>query len=103
MFGRLATYNFGAFGMLYWSPAPVPLDLFAKAGFVVSQAHARVNGIFGAFDDTDNSTDLAWGVGAQFRFDKLAVRAEYEKFNMDVGNGFKSPDMISVGASWTFF
>ena len=100
---RLEEAGFGAFGMLYWSPAPVPLDLFAKAGFVVSQAHARVNGIFGAFDDTDNSTDLAWGVGAQFRFDKLAVRAEYEKFDMDIDGGFKSPDMISIGASWTFF
>jgi opacity protein-like surface antigen len=101
---RLEEAGFGAFGMLYWSPAPaVPLDLFAKAGFVVSQAHLRQNGIFGGFDNTDNSTDLAWGVGAQFRFDKLGVRVEYEKFDLDLGSGFDTPDMISVGASWTFF
>jgi hypothetical protein len=100
---RLEEAGFGVFGMLYWSPAPVPLDLFAKAGFVVSQAHLRTNGIVGSFDDTDNSTDLAWGVGAQFRFDKLAVRVEYEKFDLDLGSGFDTPDMISVGASWTFF
>jgi opacity protein-like surface antigen len=100
---RLEEAGFGAFGMLYWSPLPAPVDLFAKAGFVVSQAHVHANGFFGAFDDTDNSTDLAWGVGAQVRLDKLAIRAEYEKFNMDVGDGFKSPDMISIGASWTFF
>ena len=100
---RLEEAGFGVFGMLYWSPAPAPVDLFAKAGFVVSQAHVRASGIFNAFDDTDNSTDLAWGAGAQVRFDKLAVRVEYEKFDFDVGDGFKSPDMISVGASWTFF
>jgi len=28
---------------------------------------------------------------------------EYEKFDFDVDDGFESPDMISVGASWTFF
>jgi opacity protein-like surface antigen len=100
---RLEEAGFGVFGMLYWTPAPVPLDLFAKGGFVVSQAHVRSsNGIF-AFDQTDNSTDLAWGVGAQFRFDKLAVRVEYEKFDLDAGPNVDAPDMISVGASWTFF
>jgi predicted porin len=100
---RLEESGFGVFGMLYWTPAPVPVDLFAKGGFVVSQAHVRANGFIGAFDNTDSSTDLAWGIGAQVRFDKLAVRAEYEKFNLDLGGGFKSPDMISVGATWTFF
>ena len=100
---RLEEAGFGVFGMLYWTPAPAPVDLFAKAGFVASQAHLRANSAFTAFDDTDNSTDLAWGVGAQVRFNQLAIRAEYEKFDLDLGDGFKSPDMISVGASWTFF
>lgn len=98
---RLEEAGFGAFGMLYWNIAPV--DLFAKAGFVVSQAHVRTNTLFGAFDDTDNSTDLAWGVGAQMRFGRLAVRAEYERFDFDAADGFDPPDMISVGATWTFF
>jgi opacity protein-like surface antigen len=102
---RIEEAGFGAFGMLYWSPPAVPVDLFAKAGFIVSQSHRvlRTNTFFGSFDDTDNSTDLSWGVGAQVRLDKLAIRAEYQKFEIDAGNGFKSPDMISVGASWTFF
>ncbi len=91
------------FGMLYWTPAPAPVDLFAKAVSLCPEAHVRTNGLIGAFDDTDNSTDLAGGVGAQVRFDKLAVRVEYEKFNLDLGGGFEAPDMISVGASWTFF
>lgn len=102
---RLEESGFAAFGMLYWSPAPAPVDLFAKAGFVRSQAHlnVRTNNVFANLDDTDNSTDFAWGIGAQARFDKLAVRVEYERFNLDVGDGFDSPNMISVGASWTFF
>jgi predicted porin len=100
---RLEESGFSAFGMLYWKLPAAPVDLFAKGGFVVSQAHVRTNAFFGTLDDTDNSTDLAWGVGAQVRFNKLAVRAEYERFNLDVGSGFDSPDMISVGATWTFF
>ena len=99
---RLEEAGFGAFGMLYWTPVP-QVDLFAKAGFVVSQAHLRANGFFNTIDTTDNSTDLSWGVGAQVRFDKLAVRAEYQRFEIDVADGFDPPDMISIGASWTFF
>ncbi|MEP7243074.1 MAG: porin family protein [Gammaproteobacteria bacterium] len=98
---RLEEAGFDVFGMLYWNIAPV--DLFAKAGFIVSQAHVTANSLFGTFDASGNSTDLAWGVGGQVRFGKLAVRAEYERFDLDAGDGFDSPDMISVGATWTFF
>ena len=98
---RLEEAGFNVFGVLYWDIAPV--DLFAKAGFMVSQTHARTNTIFGPFDQSDNSTDLAWGVGAQMRFDKLAVRLEYEHFDLDLGEGFEAPDMVSLGATWTFF
>jgi len=100
---RIEEAGFGAFGTLYWNIAPV--DLFAKAGLVVSQTHTnlRTNGLFGPLDDSDNSTDLAWGFGAQVHFGKLAVRAEYERFELDTGPEFDAPDMISVGASWTFF
>jgi predicted porin len=100
---RLEEAGFNVFGTLYWDLGVAPVDLFAKGGFMVSQVHVRTNTFFGFFDDTDNSTDLAWGVGAQLRLDKLAIRLEYERFNFDVGAGFDSPDMVSLGASWTFF
>jgi len=100
---RLEESGFNVFGVLYWDVAALPLDLFAKGGFMVSQAHVRTNTIFGVFDDTDDSTDLAWGAGAQLRLDKLAVRLEYERFNFNAGSGFDAPDMISLGATWTFF
>jgi hypothetical protein len=58
-----------AFGVLYL-PIPVPfLDLYAKAG-----------------------------VGAQLKFGSLAVRAEYERF--DVAGG--APGLLTVGLTKTF-
>jgi hypothetical protein len=102
---RLEEAGFGAFGVFYWNLAPV--DLFAKGGLIVSQLHARGTSssgpFFFTFDETDNSTDLAFGVGGQVRFGKLAVRLEYEHFDLDAGSGFDAPDFISLGATWTFF
>ena len=98
---RLEEAGFNVFGMLYWDIASV--DLFAKAGFMTTQVHARTETIFGGFDNTDNSTDLAWGVGAQVRFDKLSVRLEYERFDFEADSDVDAPDMVSLGATWTFF
>ncbi|HKU16606.1 MAG TPA: outer membrane beta-barrel protein [Steroidobacteraceae bacterium] len=68
-----------------------PVDLFAKVGLISWDSK-----ISGSFDD--DGTDLAYGVGAQFRLLSLAVRAEYEKFDIsDV-----DLDMISVGVTYTF-
>jgi hypothetical protein len=69
-----------------------PVDLFAKAGLIAWDS--KIEG--GAFDD--DGSDLAYGVGAQFRVWGLALRAEYEKFEIsDV-----DLDMISVGVTYTF-
>ena len=87
--------------MLYWKLAPV--DLFARGGFILSQQHLRTDQFFGNTNSTDNNTDFAWGFGAQVHFDKLAVRLEYERFELDARPGFEPPNMISLGASWTFF
>ncbi len=102
---RLEEAGFGAFGVLYWNLAPV--DLFVKGGLVLSQVHVRGTSSSGpflfTFDDTDSSTDLAFGAGGQVRFGKLAVRLEYEHFDLDPGAGFDAPDLISLGATYTFF
>jgi hypothetical protein len=69
-----------------------PVDLFAKAGLIAWDS--KIEG--GAFDD--DGSDLAYGVGAQFRVLGLAIRAEYEKFEItDV-----DLDMISIGLTYTF-
>ena len=68
-----------------------PVDLFAKVGLISWDSK-----ISGSFDD--DGTDLAYGVGAQFRVLGLSIRAEYEKFDIsDV-----DLDMISVGVTYTF-
>ena len=68
-----------------------PVDLFAKVGLISWDSK-----IGGSFDD--DGTDLAYGVGAQFRVLGLSIRAEYEKFDIsDV-----DLDMISVGLTYTF-
>ena len=68
-----------------------PVDLFAKVGLISWDRK-----IGGTFDD--DGTDLAYGVGAQFRVLGLSIRAEYEKYDIsDV-----DLDMISVGLTYTF-
>ncbi len=69
-----------------------PVDLFAKVGLIAWDS--KIEG--GVFDD--DGSDLAYGVGAQFRVLGLSIRAEYEKFEIsDV-----DLDMISVGLTYTF-
>ena len=70
-------------------------DLFGKVGFVNWSSDFDIPDF--DFSDDDDGTDLAYGVGAQFRLGSAAIRAEWERF--DIGDHI---DMISVGLSWTF-
>lgn len=68
-----------------------PLDLFGKIGLL--SWDSRIVG----FDE--DGTDLAYGVGAQFRALGLAVRAEYEIFDVEDVDDL---NMISIGVTYTF-
>jgi hypothetical protein len=70
-----------------------PVDLFAKGGLISWDSK-----ISGDFDD-DDGTDLAYGVGAQFRVWSLSLRAEYEIFDVD---GVDDLNRLSVGVTFTF-
>jgi OOP family OmpA-OmpF porin len=73
-----------------------PVDLFARAGAIDWSADIRAPG----FDEvSDDGVDFTWGVGAQFRVWSLAIRAEYEQF--DVADA-DTVDLISLGVTWTF-
>jgi opacity protein-like surface antigen len=86
----IAAYALGLF-------AAGPVDLFAKAG-VISWDSELSNPDVGQILDEDG-TDLAYGVGVQFRLLSLGVRAEYEIFDIDeVDNA----NMISVAVTYTF-
>jgi hypothetical protein len=91
--------------------APVPVrffDVYAKLG--PAHWHSTVNGeIFGLYCPVivphcgqiavqQESTDLVYGAGLQFRFGPGAVRMEYERIEAYP----EYPYMYQVGLTWTF-
>jgi hypothetical protein len=46
----------------------------------------------------DSGSDPAYGAGVRFQLGSLALRAEYEVFDIDVAE----IEYVSVGAAWTF-
>lgn len=74
-----------------------PVDLLARVGAINWNADLRAPG-FGKV--SDDGTDFTWGVGAQFRVLSLAIRAEYEQFDIADAD---TVDMVSLGVTWTFF
>lgn len=71
-----------------------PVDLFAKGGAI--NWRAKITSDASAYKKRDG-TDLAYGVGAQVRLLDLAIRAEYERFNIDGG-----ANLLTLGVTWTF-
>ncbi len=69
-----------------------PFSLFAKVGAIAADSE-----ITGGLDES--STDTAYGVGAEFSFSKIAIRAEYEMFDIEDTDDVY---MISLGAAWRF-
>jgi hypothetical protein len=74
-----------------------PVDLFARVGAIDWKADVTASDL--GFDASDDGTDLAYGVGAQFRVWSLGVRAEYERYDISEAD---TVDMFSVGVTWTF-
>jgi hypothetical protein len=74
-----------------------PVDLFARVGVIDWEADVTARD-FG-FDASDDGTDIAYGIGAQFRIWSLSLRGEYERF--DISNA-DTVDMLSLGVTWTF-
>jgi opacity protein-like surface antigen len=73
-----------------------PVDLFAKGGLVSWDATLGVDGVGNISED---GTDFAYGIGAQFRVWSLSLRAEYEVFDIE---DVESLNMLSVGFTFTF-
>lgn len=79
----VAGLNFGPFG------------LFGKVGY--TDADADFN--FGDLSESDSESATTYGVGAKFQLASLALRVEYETFDID---DLDDLNMISVGAVVTF-
>lgn len=74
-----------------------PVDLFARVGAIDWKADVTASDL--GFDASDDGTDLAYGVGAQFRVWSLGLRAEYERYDISEAD---TVDMVSLGVTWTF-
>lgn len=70
-----------------------PIGVFGKVGHVWWETESSIP------DFDESSNDMAYGVGARFQFGSMAVRAEYEMFDVE---GDVDLDFFSVGISWTF-
>jgi hypothetical protein len=53
----------------------------------------------GAVEYDERGIQFAYGLGAQVRLGRFAIRAEYEKFDTDLIGDL---DLISLGVTYTF-
>jgi opacity protein-like surface antigen len=72
-----------------------PVDLLGKIGLARIDAQGNV----GPLEYDERTNEFAYGVGAQMRLSRFAIRAEYEKFDTDVIGNL---DMLSLGVTYTF-
>lgn len=77
------------------------LEVFGKVGLVYWDADAVLEGGLSGVDlrESDSGADFAWGLGAQASLSSLAVRLEYENFEISDTN---SVELWSLGVTWTF-
>ena len=97
---RLEQDGWNVFGMFLWEISAV--DLFVKGGVVSSDADLTQSVGSGQASSVDEDTDFGWGVGAQFRFRRLATRIEWERFSISNGDRLERPELLSLGITWTF-
>lgn len=71
-----------------------PIGVFGKAGQVWWESESDV--FRNVLDES--GSDPAYGVGLRFQLGSASLRAEYERFDIDIAD----VDYVSVGASWTF-
>lgn len=95
--GALAasTDGISAFGVFFMPVGPI--DLFVKGGLISFDNSVEVDGLGDIY--REDGTDLAYGLGVQFRLLSLGVRAEYEKFEIDDTD---DANMLSIGVTYTF-
>jgi opacity protein-like surface antigen len=111
-------YNTAVAGFLVgYFPLPFKrFDLFGKLGAAELRSHGDSIGNYpntcisnpvtqtcdpvgvASASETHDKSALAYGVGAQWRFGSLGVRAEYERIH----NSQNEPDLLSLGLTWRF-
>lgn len=71
-----------------------PFDIYGKVGYIAWDAEASFQGL----SDSEDGSDLGWGLGLRFKFTALEVRGEYESYDLD-GTDLS---MLSIGVAYHF-
>jgi hypothetical protein len=71
-----------------------PIGVFAKAGAIAWDSESKIP----THKRDDSGRAPAYGAGIRFQLGSLALRAEYEVFDIEVAE----VEYVSVGAAWTF-
>ena len=80
--------------------APVgDFDLFVRAGFNYWGAEATISdGSTAILREDESDTDFVYGAGAQYRYQQLALRLEYEHITI----GESDAEAVSLGVTYSF-
>ncbi|MFU8817096.1 MAG: outer membrane beta-barrel protein [Pseudomonadales bacterium] len=101
--GGVVTTEVDGWNLFAVATLPVgPIDVFAKLGVIWWNVDIDFADQLTDLDDTsisNDGSDVAYGVGAAFNFDRFAVRAELELFDVD---DVDDVYMLSVGAVLRF-
>jgi opacity protein-like surface antigen len=78
--------------------------LFGKIGFARLDNELTVTlPQFGAADDSESSTEFAWGLGVTYMFNKnLGIRGEYENFKWSFEDESDNIRFWSIGVQYNF-
>jgi hypothetical protein len=71
-----------------------PVGVFGKLGAAWWRSDSDI--LQGILDDS--GYDIVYGIGARVQLGSFAIRAEYERFDIEIAN----IDYVSVGGSYTF-
>jgi len=96
--GHADAKAFSAFAV-GWLPVPIPnFDLFGKVGAARWQLDGQTVRP-ALFELDDRGTQFAWGAGAQVHFQNVAVRFEYEGFDVRNTSGAR---LYGLSAAYYF-
>jgi len=84
-----------AFGLVGLSFGP--FGFFAKAGLINWDSDS----VIGTTKSSDSGTDAAYGIGARFQISSLALRAEYEVYDIS-SSSVTDLAMFSISGVFTF-
>ena len=96
---RVKSRALAAFAVGYLGLDPAPIDLFVKAGLARWRLEGDLGSALGNVNLAQDGNEFAYGAGVQARLGSLALRLEYESFEVENTTG---ATLYSLGVSWTF-